>query len=167
MISGGPSEARWIRAGPRRILRASDLARIVGPVFPRHRALRVEPLADGLRNANFKLHFDGAPGMVVLRIYEHDPSLCQKESDLMQLVRGVVPVPEVMHAEARGVEDLPPFSLMSYVEGVSFHELTPQQSQGDRGGGIFGGRNFGRHRPGHLSEVRVAGRRTKCDGAAA
>jgi aminoglycoside phosphotransferase (APT) family kinase protein len=59
----------------------------------------------------------------VLRIYEHDASLCQKEVDLIRLLGGSVPVPEVIHTEARGWDDVPPFTLVRYVEGFSFREL--------------------------------------------
>ncbi|MBZ5725467.1 MAG: phosphotransferase [Acidobacteriia bacterium] len=99
------------------------MQRIVHTAFPGCRVAAAQPLADGLRNANFKLHLDSAGGVAVLRIYQHDASLCQKELDLMRLVAGSVPVPEVIHAEPRGLDDVPPFVLMSYVEGISFREL--------------------------------------------
>jgi aminoglycoside phosphotransferase (APT) family kinase protein len=60
---------------------------------------------------------------LVLRIYEHDASLYQKELDLMRLVAGVVPVPEVIYAEPLGWDDLPPFRLTRWVEGITFRDL--------------------------------------------
>jgi aminoglycoside phosphotransferase (APT) family kinase protein len=87
--------------------------------FPRQRVLECRPLANGLRNANLLLKLDSPRSPVVLRIYQHDPSLCQKEVDLMRLVRPTVPVPEVIHASPRGWEGLPPFALLQFVEGVS------------------------------------------------
>jgi len=123
MIAGAPGEARWIKAEPRRTLAAPLLERIVHTAFPRSRVADVLSLADGLRNANFKLQLDSITDPIVLRIYEHNPSICQKEVDLMRLVGGSVPVPEVLHAERRGWEDLPPFILMRYVEGTNFREL--------------------------------------------
>jgi hypothetical protein len=66
----------------------------------------MEPLRDGLRNANFKLYLNLASEPVVLRIYEHDPSLCRKEADLWRLVRASVPAPEVIYREPGGWEDL-------------------------------------------------------------
>jgi Ser/Thr protein kinase RdoA (MazF antagonist) len=51
----------------------------------------MQPLGDGLRNANFKLRLDGQPEPVVLRIYEHDASLCRKEMDLLRLAGGALP----------------------------------------------------------------------------
>src|ERR1700690_3362757 len=123
MVAGTPEEARWLRAEPRRNLPERVLERIVHAAFPRARVVDMQALNDGLRNANFKLQLDSTHEPIVLRIYEHDGSLCQKEIDLMELVRSSVPVPEVIHAEPRGWEDVPPFVLVRYVEGISFREL--------------------------------------------
>ncbi|MGA7560085.1 MAG: phosphotransferase [Terriglobales bacterium] len=91
--------------------------------FPRAHVVDVQPLTDGWRNANFKLRLDCTPEPIVLRIYEHDGSICQKEVDLIRLIGRSVPVAEVIHAEAPGSEDIPAFVLMRYVEGISFREL--------------------------------------------
>jgi hypothetical protein len=45
----------------------------------------------------------------MLRVYEHDLSICKKDVDLIRLVGGSVPVPVVIHAEPHGWEDIPPF----------------------------------------------------------
>jgi aminoglycoside phosphotransferase (APT) family kinase protein len=124
MLPGTPEAARSIRDEPRRTLPADLLARMVQTGFPQGRVLELQPLADGLRNSNFKLRIDSLSDPVVLRIYEHDPTLCQKEVDLLRFLRGSVPVPEVIHAEPRGAEDLPPFALLRYVEGIPFRELS-------------------------------------------
>lgn len=91
--------------------------------FPRAAVTRVEPLTEGFRNGNFKLRLNVEPTTVVLRIYEHDHSLCQKEVDLLRLVRGEIPVPEVIYALAAPSDEIPPFTLLEYVEGISFREL--------------------------------------------
>jgi len=82
-----------------------------------------------MRNANFKLILEDTQKPVVLRIYEHNPLLCQKELDIVRLIRSSVPVPEIIHAEPQGWEDVPPFVIMSYLEGVSFRDL---RDSGDR-----------------------------------
>ena len=102
---------------------------MVHTAFPRCGVVEVQPLTDGQRNSNFKLRLGPTDECIVLRVYEHDPSLCAKEVDLIRLVAGPVPVPEVIHAEPRGLDDLPPFLLMCFVEGVSFREL---KAAGDR-----------------------------------
>ena len=104
------------------------LRRILSRALPHSRAIDVQPLSGGLRNANFKLCLEtGRP--VVLRLYEHDASLCRKEIDLLGLLGGAVPVPEVIHAEALGLDgEIPPFAVLAYVDGIDLRELR-------RGGG--------------------------------
>jgi len=123
VIAGAPDEARWVRPAPRRAIPASLVERIVRTAFPRCHVTGAQPLTDGLRNANFKLQLDTTAEIIVLRIYEHDGSLCQKEADLIRLIGRSVPVPEVIHVEPGGWEDVPPFALLRYVEGVTFREL--------------------------------------------
>jgi hypothetical protein len=79
MLPGVPHEARWTRREPRRTLPPEILDRIVHTAFPRCSVVEMQPLGDGLRNANFKLCLDGQPEPVVLRIYEHDASICRKD----------------------------------------------------------------------------------------
>ena len=122
MAPDAPREARWVRSEPRRAIPAEESERMVRRAFPRGRIVHVEPLAGGLRNANFKLTLDSTPGPIVLRVYEHDASLCRKEADLMRLVGGSVPVPEVILAEPAG-DGLRPFMLQGYVEGPTLREL--------------------------------------------
>jgi fructokinase len=129
MIAGTVDQARWFRAEPRRILSAALVEQIVRRAFPGRRTLEVEPLTDGLRNANFRLRLDSTGESFVLRLYEHDPSLCQKELDLCRLIRASVPIPEVIYAEPKGWEDVAPFALLRYVEGISYGELN---RSGDR-----------------------------------
>ena len=123
MDHGAPEEARWFRSEPRRNVPASDLERIVHAVFPRARVIEIHPLGDGLRNSNYKLRLETVPGWIVLRIYEHDPSLCQKELDLMRLVAASVPVPEIVYAAPIGFDNFPPFTLARFVNGITFREL--------------------------------------------
>lgn len=127
MAAGAHPEARWVRAEPRRTLSAEQLEQVIQAAFPGRRVMKVEPLTDGWRNANFKLHLDRMSEPVVLRIYEHDASLCQKEIDLIRLMNGSVPVPEVLYAEPRGTEDISPFAIMRYVDGISLWELKKSQ----------------------------------------
>jgi aminoglycoside phosphotransferase (APT) family kinase protein len=123
MIRGAPEAARWIRPAPRRTLPPTLLKRIVHTAFPDSQVLEMQPLTDGLRNANFKIRLDSAPEPVVLRIYEHDATLCRKEVDVIRLIGESVPVPRLIHAETQGWEDVPPFTLSQYVEGITFREL--------------------------------------------
>jgi len=123
MIPGAPDEARWLRAEPRRSLPLNVLQKIVETALKGCSAVDVQPLTDGFRNANFRIQLDSTPEFVVLRIYEHDASLCRKEVDLLNMIRQSVPAPEIIHAEAGGMDEVPPFVLLSYIEGIAFREL--------------------------------------------
>jgi aminoglycoside phosphotransferase (APT) family kinase protein len=52
---------------------------------------------------------------LVRRVYRRDPALCQKELDLYAMLRGSIPVPEVVSADPAAD---PPFAVFRYVEGV-------------------------------------------------
>jgi aminoglycoside phosphotransferase (APT) family kinase protein len=123
MIAGAPEQARWARPEPRRTLAPALVERLVQAAVPRARVRSIRPLTDGLRNANFCLQLDHAPSPLVLRMYEHDASLCQKEIDLMRLVGRAVRVPEIVYARPHASEDAAPFILTRYIEGVTFREL--------------------------------------------
>ncbi len=123
MLPGAPKEARWITAWPRRRVPDAVLERIIQTAFPGRRIVQISPLTEGLRNSNFKIGLQSAPHCIVVRIYEHDASLCQKEMDIMRLAGPSVPVPEVIHAAPQGLDDLPPFMLRVYTEGITFMEL--------------------------------------------
>ncbi len=123
MVSAAPRQARWVRDAPRRDLPAAVLKRIADAAFGGRRVLSAEPLDDSLRNSNFRLHLEQPAEKFVLRIYEHDPSLCRKEIDVMRMVADTVPVPEVVYFEPAGWDDLPPFALLRWIEGITFRDL--------------------------------------------
>jgi aminoglycoside phosphotransferase (APT) family kinase protein len=123
MIPGAPVASGWHRPDPRRSLPAWMLQEIVGNAFPGCKIITLEPLAGGFRNANFKVRLDPAPGLMVLRVFEHDPSICAKELDLLKLVNNSVPTPKIIHARPDGLPGILPFMFMEYVEGISLREL--------------------------------------------
>jgi Ser/Thr protein kinase RdoA (MazF antagonist) len=107
----------------RRMPTLGQATRLVAPVVGPRPVVGVEPLAGGLRNSHFKLHVEDRAEPVVLRFYGKDPSVCRKEVALLNLVKKTVPVPEVLHAEAEGIDDSGPFTVLEYCEGVTLQEL--------------------------------------------
>lgn len=123
MVEGTPEEARWMRLAPRRVLEQNQIDRIIRAAFGSHQGATISPLTDGFRNANFKIDFKDSRESVVLRLYEHDPALCRKEVDLLRLIHGSVPVPQIVYAEPNGLDGLPPFMLATFIEGISLRDL--------------------------------------------
>src|SRR5262249_32926502 len=97
------------------------IVRIVQRIFPDGHYSRAELLPGGLRNSNYKV--SGSSGRpVVLRIFEHEPEICMKEIQILELIRSGVPVPELLYAQPND-EETGPFIVLQYVEGITFHEL--------------------------------------------
>jgi len=111
------------RSGPAPDLTFELASRLLAHIWPGRRVLAIEILSGGLVNANFKIHLDSPNDTLVLRFYMRGPATCQKEIDIYQLVHRTVPVPEVLHAEPNGIDDIGPFVLLRYVEGIPFREL--------------------------------------------
>ena len=65
MLAGAPHEAGWLRAEPSRTCARSLRERVVQTVFPRCYVANIQPLTDGLRNANFKLQLDCTAELIV------------------------------------------------------------------------------------------------------
>jgi aminoglycoside phosphotransferase (APT) family kinase protein len=99
------------------------VTRLIGTVFPHRRVLHAQLLEGGLCNTNLKVQFDGGAPPVVLRIYDRDPGACQKEVDLLELVRRTVPVPDVLSVSAAGMDEVGPFAVLRFVDGLTFREI--------------------------------------------
>ncbi len=93
---------------------------MVAAAFPERRVAGHELLTGGLINTNLKIHFDGGFDPVVLRVYRDGPEVCKKELALHDLVKGEVPVAEIICA---ATEVSPAFAVLEYVEGLTFQQL--------------------------------------------
>jgi len=95
------------------------------------RVVLVEALEGGLMNWNYKIRLSGSPEQFVLRFYDRDPSACAREARILSLVRGDVPVPQVMFGAADGAAGFPPFCVLEFIEGISLRELRRNGDAGD------------------------------------
>jgi aminoglycoside phosphotransferase (APT) family kinase protein len=83
----------------------------------------VEPLQGGIMNWNYEIRLSGSAERFVLRFYDRAPASCAKEVRILGLLRGDVPVPQVLHADVNGAGGLPPFCLLEFIDGISLREL--------------------------------------------
>lgn len=111
-----------MRDEPRHSLYADQIGGIVRAAFPGCTLSGMQPLG-GLRNASYRVDLSSPAERVVVRIFEHDPSLCLKEVDLLRLLSAHVPVPQVLFVQPEETVCTPPFVILRYVEGVSMLEL--------------------------------------------
>ena len=94
----------------------------INTAFPNSK-ISTKSLSGGLINTNIKIEFSSHQPPVVLRIYRGDAEVCLTESAVLQLGRPTVPVPGVIHVEPNGIDGSGPFSILEFVNGVTFQQL--------------------------------------------
>jgi len=82
-----------------------------------------EPLAGGIMNWNYRIRLSGSAERFVLRFYDRAPAACAREMRVLDLVRGDVPVPAVLHARPTAAGAYPPFCVLEFIDGISLREL--------------------------------------------
>lgn len=92
---------RWTRTTPVLKVDPEEAEALIRPALANCRAIRVEPLGGGHSNTNLRVHLEGAPSSVVLRLYQRDPTQATKEAAISALVAATVPVPRYLHLGER------------------------------------------------------------------
>jgi fructokinase len=87
------------------------------------RVVEAEPLDGGIMNWNYGIRLAGSPERFVLRFYDRAPASCAREVRILALVRGDLPVPEVLYAEVNGAGGYPPFCVLEFIDGISLRAL--------------------------------------------
>jgi aminoglycoside phosphotransferase (APT) family kinase protein len=100
-----------------------SVRRIIANLFPKRQIAKVELLSGGLINTNLKVSFSSGEAAVVLRLHQKGPATCLKEIEVLRLIRQTVPVPEVFYVDPQGIDGSGAFSILQFVEGLSFQQL--------------------------------------------
>lgn len=101
----------------------NQITRLLRSVFPGRPVGEIVPLTGGLININLKITFESGEAPVVLRVYRRDPTVCRQEVEVLRLLRQTVPVPELIHSAPDGIDGSGPFSILGFVEGLTFQQL--------------------------------------------
>jgi aminoglycoside phosphotransferase (APT) family kinase protein len=107
-------------------LQANRIAQILERALPRHVLKSFDLLSGSVSNLIYLLRFFGTEPPVVLRVYVRDSSACQKEVDILRSGQRQLPVPELIYANPKGEDDVGPYVLYRYAEGMTFQELKSQ-----------------------------------------
>lgn len=105
------------------VKQAALARRCIATVFPHRKIAATESLTGGLINTNLKVDFSSGEASVVLRLHKKGPTTCLKEIEVLRLVRKTVPVPEVYYVDPNGIDGSGPFSVLQFVEGLTFQQL--------------------------------------------
>jgi aminoglycoside phosphotransferase (APT) family kinase protein len=97
--------------------------KLVSTAFPHRRVDHAELLSGGRINTNLKITFSGDEPTVVLRLHRKGSATCAKETQVIELIKSTVPVPEIFYVDSEGVDGSGPFSIIEFVEGLAFQQL--------------------------------------------
>ncbi len=111
----------WERRQPYIAVDRDRVAALLAPVFPGQDITGCELVKAGLVNSNYRV--DLGEVRVLVRIYARDPIACPKEAALAGRFGAILPIPEVLHADASCRLLAHPYAIHRWVEGVRADEL--------------------------------------------
>jgi len=112
-----------MRANKAAAISHSRLIGLVNNTLPNRVLRSFDRIEGGVSNLNYLLRFEGPEAPIVLRFYTRDPSACRKEIRILQSASRVLPVPEIVASNPAGEEDIPPYVMYRFAEGITFQEL--------------------------------------------
>ncbi|HUO89293.1 MAG TPA: aminoglycoside phosphotransferase family protein [Rhizomicrobium sp.] len=116
---------RWTRTTPALALSPDEAAELLRPVLGGVPVASLETLGGGHSNTNIRVRLGGAPGNVVLRLYQRDPSQMRKEAAISRLVAGRVPAPAYLHCGKRP-SDGASYAVVGWIDGAPLQPLVRQ-----------------------------------------
>jgi aminoglycoside phosphotransferase (APT) family kinase protein len=116
-------KATWKVVSPPPPLPLADADALLAAWRGTRHVVRAEALEGGIMNWNYGIRLSGSTERFILRFYDRAPASCAKEVRILTLVRGDLPVPAVLHAEASGIGGYPPFCVLEFIDGISLREL--------------------------------------------
>jgi aminoglycoside phosphotransferase (APT) family kinase protein len=119
---------RWTRTTPILKVEPDEAETLIRPALGESRVLRVEPLGGGHSNTNLRLHLDGRPNSVVLRLYQRDPTQAPKEARISALVAATVPVPHYLHLGERPSNGQT-YAVVEWVDGQPLFLVAKRASE--------------------------------------
>ena len=107
------------------------VSRIVSRVFPKSRLHSLRILEGGRTNSNVLVQIENCEDLFVLRRHLRGMEACRKEAFLLEALRHVLPVPELIDADITGEKSGTRYLLCRYVPGQTFREIRNSGSSQD------------------------------------
>jgi aminoglycoside phosphotransferase (APT) family kinase protein len=119
---------RWTRATPAISISTDEAQGLIAPALPDTKVRAVELVSGGLSNTNLRVVLESAPGAVLLRLWQRDPSQAKKEAALAKLLEGRVPVARALHL---GKRQAAPYAVLDWIEGERLEAIAPTLDEPD------------------------------------
>ncbi|WP_372870063.1 phosphotransferase family protein, partial [Planomicrobium okeanokoites] len=134
-------KAGWERTKPMILPDHPTISVMLKEILNGKSITRIEPLGGGLSNSNLKITLQNEE-TIVLRIYNDGGKKADIEKEVLQLVHGKLPVPEVLYHDFSLSTLEYPFVVLSWVDGFQLSELF---QKGDPSDLANSGNEVGRH----------------------
>ncbi|WP_282019807.1 phosphotransferase family protein [Planomicrobium okeanokoites] len=134
-------KAGWERTKPMILPDHPTISVLLKEILNGKSITRIEPLGGGLSNSNLKLTLQNEETIVLL-IYNDGGKKAEIEKEVLQLVQGKLPVPEVFYHDFSLSTLEYPFVVLSWVDGFQLSELF---QKGDPSDLANSGNEVGRH----------------------
>ena len=116
---------------------SEGISQIVSSVFPKRQIRSLRVLEGGKTNSNVLVEFENCHERLVLRQHLRGQDVCLKEVSVLQLLRGVVPVAEVIDFGTMKDQSHNTYLLYAYVPGQHFRKIRASGSSRDMAEAAF------------------------------
>lgn len=127
----------WERQAAYLELDHPTLSKLVQPALVGQEVAAAALMAGGFSNTLYKVQLAGQAEPVVVRLYTRDAASCQKDIDLYRLLRGQVPIPELLFADPDGTLGGVPYAVTSYAPGTTLADVLARGTHEEIGGAAF------------------------------
>jgi aminoglycoside phosphotransferase (APT) family kinase protein len=107
------------------------ISQIISNVFPNSHIRSLGILEGGKTNSNILVEIENCDDLFVLRHHLRGAEVCRKEVSLLQGLRDVLPVPELIAADVTGDKSGTTYLVYRYVPGHTFREIRDRGSARD------------------------------------
>lgn len=108
---------KWIRGSDLVQLTNEELTSLIQPAFPGDEVIAQDYTEGGLANTNICLRLRDYTEPLLLRFHTRAPHEAAKEHAILELIKGNVPAPHVVHTVPN-----PQATLLTYLPGITFEE---------------------------------------------
>jgi aminoglycoside phosphotransferase (APT) family kinase protein len=116
---------------------SEGISQILSSVFPKRQIRSLRVLQGGKTNSNVLVEFENCHEKFVLRQHLRGQDLCLKEVSVLRLLRGIVPVAEVIDFGTMKDQSHNTYLLYAYVPGQHFRKIRASGSSRDMAEAAF------------------------------
>lgn len=133
-------KSNWERRSEHIALDIDTAQKLIAP-YTHDKIAALTVMSDGCANTNYKIKFDNGTALA-LRIYMREHSALLREQGIHQLVKSVIPVAEILYADASCNIYPHPFALFQWIDGTLLRDLVFTNNEDAISSAMFDAGNY-------------------------